>query len=115
MKERLLDVFRGRNEQILAALTLLTVANSAHAISGGLKQGLTTLICSVAGSSSITMFAGAAAVISFLVMFTLGEGKEGTATILKICIGISGLMFLPDLVNLIAPQTLPDCRSFQKI
>lgn len=104
MKQKLLGMFKGRCIQVMAGTGLMAMAGSAQA--GTLKMQLTNLICSVAGSSSITMFAGAVAIISFLVMFTLGEGKEGAATILKICIGISGLLFLPNLVNTFQPGLL---------
>lgn len=104
MKQKLLGMFKGRGIQAMAGTGLMAMAGSAQA--GTLKTQLTNLICSVAGSSSITMFAGAVAIISFLVLFTLGEGKDGAATILKICIGISGLLFLPNLVNTFQPGLL---------
>lgn len=105
MKQELLGMFKNRllQAQVVAGGLMMAMAGSAQAFAagGGMKQKLETLVCSVAGSSSITLFAGAAAVISFLVMFTLGEGKEGVATILKIVIGISGLLFLPSLMTLV--------------
>lgn len=80
---------------------MMGAAGSAQA--AGLKTELANLLCMVTGSSSITLFAGGAALVAFLVMFTLGEGKEALSTLLKIAIGISCLIFLPGIIVTIFP------------
>lgn len=102
--------FLGKNGNVYLFGLLALAAQSANAVTG-LKGQLGGLICAVSGNSSITMFAGAAALISFLVLFTLGEGKDHLSTILKIAVGISGLIFLPSVINVFSTTLLTSCTG----
>ncbi len=90
----------------LAVAAMSMMPGVAHAAVGSLKTSLTTLICSVVGNSSIVMFAAAASIIGFLVLFLTGEGKGHIGTLLKIGIGVSSLLWLPEIVTLVFPGLL---------
>lgn len=100
MNTNLKNLF-GKSQMAVGLALMALAGNAAAAQPTTLKDSLTSLLCAVSSSeSSIPMFAGGAAIISFLIMFTLGEGKEGVATILKIAIGLSCLIFLPTIMKL---------------
>lgn len=95
------------SKRVAAGGGLMLVTGQAMAASTSeFGVALSKLICSVAGSSSITMFAGGAAIICFLVMFTLGEGKDHLSTLLKVGIGVTGLIALPGLIQSFWPSLL---------
>ena len=66
---------------------------------GQLGIQLLGLICVFAGHSQFVLFAGAAAIITFLIMMLMGEAKGHLSTLMRIAFAITALISLASIMS----------------